>query len=77
VYGRRTADRYNYGEQENGSSRLGEQLRTRLGEPEVSAALVLRKPALLDRAIEPGLVFRRRAFQLKEKRPIERPDCSS
>jgi hypothetical protein len=48
-----------------------EQRRARLGEPHIGFALVQLEPALLDRAQKAGLVFRRRALELEQKRPVD------
>jgi len=53
---------------------LGEEIRAGLGEAEVSSALVHHESAFLDRAIEAGFVFGRRAFQLEQKRPVDTLD---
>jgi hypothetical protein len=48
----------------------GEQIRAILCEPQIRPALVHDEPALLDRAIEAGLVFSRRAFQSNRNGPF-------
>jgi hypothetical protein len=58
-------------EGENCQRPLGEQRSTRLGELYEGSALVQLEPAVLDRAIKPGLVFRRRALELEQKRPVD------
>ena len=52
----------------------GEQIRAGLGEAEVSPAFVHDEPALLDRAIDAGLVFSCRGFQLEQERAVDALD---
>jgi hypothetical protein len=52
----------------------GKQIRTRLGEADERAALVQHQPAALDRQVEAGLLFGRRAFLAKQERPVDQLD---
>jgi hypothetical protein len=54
-----------------------DQLRAGLGEPDVGAALMQHQPAISDGAIEASLVFRRRAPQLIDERPVDPLDIDA
>ena len=51
-----------------------EQVGACLGEPDERSALVKHQPAALDRQVQAGLVFGRRAFLAKQERPVDQLD---
>jgi hypothetical protein len=56
---------------------LGEQVRARLGKPDVGSRAVQRQPATVDRQLERGAVFVGTALKLKQKRPVDLLDIDA